>query len=118
MDSRDDLQQRILSALNGRPSSPTIQEWSEGRKRLSVELRSDGDIQVEFHIAEEHGTDGEEKPASENIAAFVEKILDERIVLVMDGHFFRGGQQWVSPERIPASSKVDFVRSWCGTYDR
>lgn len=93
------FQQRILSALNDRPSNSTIQEWSKGPKQLRIELREDGDIQVESHVAGKRGSpfetmfvipSGEEEPASEDIADFVEKILDERIVLLMDARFLRG----------------------------
>ena len=127
MKSHREFQQRILSALEGPPSNATIQEWSKGPKQLRIELRADGDIQVEFHVAAKGGSpfeamfaipDGEEEPASEDIADFVEKILDERIVLVMDARLFRGGQRWVSPDKIPEFRKVKFVCSWSGTYDR
>jgi hypothetical protein len=127
MDSDGSLQRRILSALKERPPNSTIQEWSAGPKRLRIELLAGGDIQVVFHELGKRGTpfetmfvipSGEEEPASEDIADFVEKILDERIVLLMDGRFLRGGRRWVSPERISGFRKVDLVCSWAGTYDR
>ena len=65
------------------PTRPTVQ-------RLRILLRHDGDIQVEYHVAEKSGSPfellfvleaGHEKEAIKQASLFVADVLAERVVL-------------------------------------
>ncbi len=95
---------------------------------LVVQLRHDGDIQVEYHIANEPGSPfeslfilpaGEEKDAIEEVSHFVAGLLTERIVLAMRKGFLRGGRDFIASNSLAELDRRSFsgVTSWLGTFD-
>jgi hypothetical protein len=96
---------------------------------LVVLLRSDGDIQVEYHMAGVEGSpfealfsisEGQEAEAIGEVARFVHGLLTERLVLAMDPRSWRGGRLFLQADQLGQSQsrKLRWVTSWRGTYDR
>jgi hypothetical protein len=104
------------------PVRPDVQQ-------LVVLLRRDGDIQVEYHVAEKRGSpfealflapDHQEGLVIDAVARFVGDLVSERLVLAYARGLFRGGRAFVSPAelgRIPPA-RLSWVTSWRGTFDR
>lgn len=121
------LRDKLLAALTPPITPGAVGEWAEGRKRLSVVVRPDGDVQVEFHVRGRRGspfealftvTEGSEEAAGDEICTFVGKILDEQTVLAVDGRLFRGGQRWLAPDELATLGNLEFAASWRGSFDR
>ncbi|OLB34055.1 MAG: hypothetical protein AUH11_19420 [Acidobacteria bacterium 13_2_20CM_57_17] len=111
------------------------QYWIEVRsplrpaaQRLSVLLRHDGDIQIEYHITAKRGSpfevlivlaEGREVAAIEEASLFVSDLLAERLVLASAKGLFRGGRRFLKPSSLTESRRRDFswVTSWLGTFD-
>ena len=120
----------------GRPSPGEPEYWLDvasplhpERQRLVILLRSDGDIQVEYHLAGVEGSpfeaifsipDDREAEALEEVARFVRDLLTERLVLAMDPRRWRGGRLFLRPEQLSERrpGELAWVTSWRGTYDR
>lgn len=104
-----------------------VDERVAGAKRIRVVLRPDGDVQVEFHLPGRAGSPfeqlfvlppDEKESAVDDICEFVDGLLNEKIVLAVDGHLVRGGRWWVGPDELGRFKKLRFSASWQGTYDR
>jgi hypothetical protein len=126
--------QRRLSPASSAPlrqSTYWIEIPSPARpeaQRLIVQLRHDGDIQVEYHVANKRGgpfemvfglTEGQEGDAIESVAQFVAAVLAERLVLAYAKGFFRGGRRFATPDSLTESERRSFswITSWLGTFD-
>jgi hypothetical protein len=97
-------------------------------RRLEIELRPDGDVDVRFHYsrasrgpAEAHGPvdAGREAEVFREVARFVADLLAERVVLAFRRGWFRGGREFIpttelTPER---RRRLAQVVSWRGTHD-
>jgi hypothetical protein len=102
------------------PARPTVQ-------RLNILLRHDGDIQVEYHIAEKSGSPfellfvpeaGKEEEAIKQASRFVADLLAERLVLAYGKGAFRGGRRFLIPALAEANRRhLKWSTSWLGTYD-
>jgi hypothetical protein len=102
------------------PARPTVQ-------RLRILLRHDGDIQVEYHIAEKSGSPfellfvleaGHEKEAIKQASLFVADVLAERVVLAYGKGLFKGGRRFLIPPLAEANRRhLKWSTSWLGTYD-
>jgi hypothetical protein len=104
------------------PLKPAVQ-------RLNVLLRHDGDIQVEYHIANKRGSpfellvglpEGEEAPAIEEVSLFVADLLAERLVLAYAKGLFSGGRRFIKPGSLLMESDrrgFSWITSWLGTFD-
>jgi hypothetical protein len=99
-----------------------------GERRLEVELRQDGDVDVRFHYsaksrgpAEAHYpvVDGHEAEVLRHVARFVADLLAERLVLAFRRGWFRGGREFIPPAELTPEHKrqLECVISWRGTYD-
>ncbi len=99
------------------------------QQSLVVLLRSDGDIQVEYHLAGVHGSPfealfsipgGDEEKGIEEVVRLVHGLLTERLVLAMDQRWWRGGRLFLPAAQLDQgqSHKLSWVTSWRGTYDR
>jgi len=97
-------------------------------QKLSIVLRHDGDIQVEYHIADRRGSpfemlivlpEGEEVAAIEVASHFVADLVAERLVLVITKGFFRGGNYFLNPTSLTESDRRNsaWIASWLGTFD-
>jgi hypothetical protein len=97
-------------------------------QRLVVYLRHDGDIQVEYHIADKRGTPfetlfvlspGHEATAIEEVSRFVADLLAERLVLAYAKGILRGGRRFLRPGSLTKSDrrKLKWITSWLGTFD-
>jgi hypothetical protein len=97
-------------------------------QRLDIVLRHDGDIQVEYHIADKRGSpfemlivlaEGQEAVAIEEASLFVADILAERLVLANAKGIFRGGRRFLKPGSLTESDRRGFnwITSWLGTFD-
>jgi hypothetical protein len=95
---------------------------------LVVQLRHDGDIQVEYHIEGDRRNsfetffvlpEGQERDAIEGIAGFVSDILAERLVLVRTKGIFGGERRYLKPGSLTESDRRDVrsITSWLGTFD-
>lgn len=104
--------------------SPTRPE----EQKLALELRYDGDIQVEYHMKGDRGSPyetffpilaGRELIVIKGIAEFVKAIVAEEIVLSYWTGFFKGGRRFVEPKSLEKSDrrKLSWVTSWRGTFD-
>jgi hypothetical protein len=91
-------------------------------------LRHDGDIQVEYHIANKKGTPfealfplskGQEAEVIENVSAFVADLLSERLVLAYAKSWLKGGRRFLVAPNITESERhtLRWITSWFGTYD-
>ena len=107
-------------------SSPTA---TDGR-RLTVELRPDGDVDVRFYVgpsgigrgpyeAQWPVPEDQEPEVMAAVARFVAALVDERLVLAHRRAWLGGGREFVEPgELTPARRRrLDWVASWRGTYD-
>jgi hypothetical protein len=103
------------------PLKPAVQ-------RLNIVLRHDGDIQIEYHIADKRGgpfemlillAEGQEAAAIEEASLFVADLLAERIVLAYAKGLFRGGRRFLKPGSLTESDRRSFswITSWLGTFD-
>jgi hypothetical protein len=88
---------------------------------------SDGDVQVELHVPDEAGSpfealfvvaNGAEPEVARAVADFVERFLNEELVLGMDGRAVRGGRRWLRPEEVETTSHLTLVLSWKGSHDK
>ena len=97
-------------------------------QRLVILLRQDGDIQVEYHIANKKGTpfevlfplcEGQEGEVIENVSAFVADLLSERLVLAYAKRWLKGGRRFLVAQNITESERrtLRWITSWLGTYD-
>ena len=120
---------------SGRPSSAEPEYWlgvaspvRPERQHLVILLRSDGDVQVEYHLAAVEGSpfealfsipDDREAEALEEVARFVRDLLTERLVLAMDPRRWRGGRLFLLAEQLSERrpGELAWVTSWRGTYD-
>lgn len=95
---------------------------------LVIQLRHDGDVQVEYHIDENRRNSfetffilpmGEEEQVIRTIAQFVADILTERIVLLRFKSSF-GKTRFVERSSVTESDLqgVRWITSWLGTFDR
>ncbi len=102
------------------PTRPAVQH-------LTILLRHDGDIQVEYHIAEKSGSPfellfvlkaGHEEEVIKRASQFVADILAEQLVLVYSKGVFKGGRRFLIPPLAEASRRhLKWSTSWLGTYD-
>jgi hypothetical protein len=102
------------------PARPTAQH-------LNILLRHDGDIQVEYYIAEKSGSPfellfvpeaGKEEEAIKQASRFVADLLAERLVLVYSKGVFGGGRRFLIPALVEANRRhLKWSTSWLGTYD-
>ena len=103
------------------PLKPAVQ-------RLHILLRPDGDIQVEYHIANKRGSpfemlialpEGQEAAAIEGASIFVADLLAERLVLAYAKGLFSGGSRFIEPGLLRESDRRSFswITSWLGTFD-
>ena len=94
---------------------------------LVVQLRHDGDIQVEYHVDDDRKNSfetlfilpvGQESDAIEGIARFVADILAERLVLVRPKSIF-GQTRFLEQSSLtePHRGRVRSITSWLGTFD-
>ena len=138
----DDTLARAVPESRGwrRERSPTTSEslgeyWIEVRsplrptvQRLSVLLRHNGDIQVEYHIAENRGSPfemlfplaiGQETDAIESVSQFVADLLAEQLALGYAKGLFNGGRRFFGPGSLTESERHGFnwITSWLGTFD-
>jgi hypothetical protein len=97
-------------------------------QRLVILLRSDGDIQVEYHVAGKPGSPfeelfdvpaGQEMPAIEEVIQFVRDLTTERLVLAYARGVFQGGRRFLTPNSVGEHERrnLQWVTSWQGTYD-
>ncbi len=95
-------------------------------RRLEIELRADGDVDVRFHLPERKGGPFEahfvvwENPdeGMVAVAGFVADLIEERLILGWDRSFFRGGRVFFAPEELePRRRKLSWTASWRATYD-
>jgi hypothetical protein len=105
---------------------------SEGitpRRKLEIGLRSDGDVDIRFHLDGITGSpfeahfivhDQNLTDATDALMSFVEDLLKEQLVLSVRGGFFRAGSQFITPDDLSQSRENEFkvVASWSGTFDR
>ena len=121
------LRDQLLAALHPPARSGVVDERVEGTKSIRVVLRPDGDVQIEFHLPGRAGSPfeqlfvlppDEKEAAVDEICQFVDGLLNEKIVLAVDGRLVRGGRRWVSPEELNRVAKLRFSASWHGTFDR
>ena len=117
-DSRGESEYRIEVRS---PLKPSVQ-------RLNILLRHDGDIQVEYHITDKHGSpfemlivlpEGQEDAAIEEASLFVADLLAEHLVLAHAKGLFRGGRRFIKPGSLTESDRRSFswITSWLGTFD-
>ena len=102
------------------PTRPTVQ-------RLRILLRHDGDIQVEYHVADKSGSPfelllileaGHDEETIKGASLFVADILAERLVLAYRKGLFKAGRQFLLPALAQASRRhLKWTTSWLGTYD-
>ena len=102
------------------PARPTVQH-------LRILLRYDGDIQVEYHIAEKSVSPfellfvleaGHEKEAIKQASLFVADVLAERVVLAYGKGLFKGGRRFLIPPLAEANRRhLKWTTSWLGTHD-
>ena len=120
------LREKLFSALMPPREPHVVDERVEGPKRIAVVIRPDGDIQVEFHIDGRSGSpfealfavpEGSEESAAGEVCGFVTALLNERIVLAVDGRPFRGGNRWISPNDLGGIRNLAFSASWGGSFD-
>jgi hypothetical protein len=106
-----------------------------GARRLDVELRPDGDVDVRLYYAAPHPATGRgpaeahflvdadgEAGAADALAAvarFVADLLAERLVLGLRRGWFRGGREFLALGELTAARRRTFDRvvSWRGSYD-
>ena len=97
-------------------------------RRLEIELRPDGDVDVRFHhglagrgAAEAHCLvdDGREAEVFREVARFVADLLAERVALAFRGGWFRGGREFIPTTELTPERRrpLEHVVSWRGTYD-
>lgn len=96
-------------------------------QRLVILLRSDGDVQVEYHVDKPGSPfealfmveDGHGAVALEQVAEFVADLLEERAALGYIRGWFRGGRTFLKPDELsePGTRRLRWVTSWRGTYD-
>lgn len=94
---------------------------------LVIQLRYDGDIQVEYHIDNDRDSfesffilpAGQESDAIEEIARFVADVLAERLVLIKTKGIFGGKRRFLNPDSLAESDRrsVTWIASWLGTFD-
>ncbi len=123
------LRERVHNAL------ATDREWSVGDdalclhspathppRRIEIQFRSDGDVDVAFFLEQVRGSPFEQhllvagepiEEAALGIATFANDIVAERLVLVWKG--FPAGRRFVPPAD---ALDARWVASWLGTYDR
>ena len=112
-----------------------LQYWTEVRsslrptvQSLKVVLRNDGDIQVEYHIADKPSSPfemlfvlpaGQESEAIKAVSQFVADLLAERLILVYAKSLFKGGRRFVAPGSITELNRhtLRWTTSWLGTFD-
>lgn len=120
------LREKLLQVLQGVTASNVVDRFQEGSKVLAVVVRSDGDVQVELHLDGLRGSPfeqlfvvpkGAEGSVAQEVADFVDRFLDEKLVLAVDGHLLRGGRLWVPPERLHVIEHLSLSASWKGTFD-
>ena len=120
----------------GSGDGPTPDSWLDvpsatrpKEQSLTVRLRSDGDLQVEYHVAGRRGTPfealfpvppGEEVAVSTAVAHFVSDLVSERLVLAYTRGIVGGGRQFLALEQLAISppSRLSWVTSWRGSFDR
>ncbi len=106
-----------------------------GARRLAVELRPDGDVDVRLHYGAPHPATGRgpaeahflvasdgaagEADALAAAARFVADLLAERLVLALRRGWLRGGREFLAPAELTPERRrrVDRVVSWRGAYD-
>lgn len=129
-DSRERARERSLTDSG---SSRQLEYWIEfpsllrpTAQRLVVLLRRDGDMQVEYHIADKVGSpfemlfdvrDGQERSAIEEVSRFVADLLAERLVLAYAKGLFKGGSYFLPPESLTDQHRFSWITSWLGTFD-
>jgi hypothetical protein len=96
-------------------------------QHLTILLRHDGDIQVEYHIAGERGSpfealfiiDDQATDAIDEVARFVAELLSEKAILAYAKGFWRGGRRFLAPSVLTESARRELLwtTSWRGTYD-
>jgi hypothetical protein len=103
-------------------------EASNPPRRLEIELRSDGDVDVRFHLTGISGSpfeahfivyDQDVSDAQDAVTGFVQKIIDERLVCAQRKGFFTGRDGFISAADLEQQgrSNFKFVASWTGTFD-
>lgn len=96
---------------------------------LTVLLRDDGDIQVEFHVPSKRGTPFEVlfvfEPSQtaatvEEVRRFVAELVTEQLVLAYDRSRLAGGRRFAKPFDLigDRGRDIEWVVSWHGTFDR
>jgi hypothetical protein len=117
-----------------RASSGEFEYWIEIRsptrpavQHLTILLRHDGDIQVEYHVADKSGSPfelllileaGHDEETIKGASLFVADILAERLVLAYRKGLFKAGRQFLLPAQAQASRRhLKWTTSWLGTYD-
>ncbi len=106
-----------------------------GARRLEVELRPDGDVDVRLHYGVPHPAtgrgpaeahflvsaegEGGEADALAAVARFVADLLAERLVLALRSGWFRGGREFLAAAELTPERRRRFDRvvSWRGAYD-
>ena len=97
-------------------------------QHLTILLRHDGDIQVEYQIAGERGSpfealfvinDDQAADAIDEVARFVADLLSEKGILAYAKGFWRGGRRFLAPSILTDSARPELLwtTSWRGTYD-
>jgi hypothetical protein len=100
-----------------------------GEQSLIVRLRSDGDLQVEYHVATRRGSPfealfvvppGEESAVSAAVARFVADLVNERLVLAYVRELVGGGRQFLTAEQVALvpTRRLGWATSWRGSHDR
>jgi hypothetical protein len=95
---------------------------------LTILLRHDGDIQVEYHIAGQRGSpfeqlfvfkDDQAANAVDDVARCVAALLSEQLILGYAKGLFRGGPRFFAPSFLTDSIRrqLRWITSWRATYD-
>jgi hypothetical protein len=103
------------------PIRPTVQRWN-------IQLRHDGDIQVEYHNTDKRGSpfemlfvfaEGQEASAIEAASLFVAGLIAERLVLADAKSLVKGGRRFLKPDPLTESDRRSYswITSWLGAFD-
>ena len=96
-------------------------------RHLTIVLRHDGDIQIEYHLAGKPSSPfeylislepGHEEQAIEVASRFVADLVTERLVLAYAKGILKGGRRFLAPDLAHSDrGRLGWISSWLGTYD-
>jgi hypothetical protein len=98
-------------------------------RKLEINLRPDGDVDIRFHLVGVPGSpfeahfivhDQDVSDAQDALISFVEDIISERRLFARRKGFIRGGNEFITPDDLAQQPANEFklLASWMGAFDR